>query len=193
MLPQALSCFLETTGYVSVSIVAEEDQTLLRPFADTELDIIEGPFSTSEQPIDHILVFEMISDKIVAAVRASHPLCGAEITAATFAEYPLISPNANGTMRGQNISAGFNNLKIVSNKYDSLRSLTLSTDAICMVPRAVFAVQFQSGDLAELVLPMSVEWKSALLVKRETHKTTLARHLVGLFEIVSREVNESLI
>ena len=31
----------------------------------------------------------------------------------------------------------------------------------------VFAAQLQSGDLVELPLPMSVEWKSALLVKRE--------------------------
>lgn len=39
---------------------------------------------------------------------------------------------------------------------------------------------------------MSVEWKSALLVKREIYTKPLARHLVGLFEIVAKEVNESL-
>ena len=61
-----------------------------------------------------------------------------------------------------------------------------------MGPRAVFAAQLQSGDLVELPLPMSVEWKSALLVKRETYTTPLARHPVGLFEIVVKEVNESL-
>ena len=48
MLPQVLSRFLETTGDVSMSIVAEDDQTLLRLFADAELDIIVGPFSASE-------------------------------------------------------------------------------------------------------------------------------------------------
>ena len=148
ILPQVLSRFLETTGDVSVSIVA--------------------------------------------VVRASHPLCEADITEATFTLYPLISPKAQGTVRGQNIPAGFNNLKIVSDNYDSLRSLTMSSDAICMGPRAVFAAQLQSGELIELPLPVSVEWKSALLVKRETYTTPLARHLVGLFEIVAREVNESL-
>lgn len=192
MLPQVLSRFLETTGDVSVSIVAEDDQTLLRLFADAELDIIVGPFSASEQSTDHIRGFEMVSDNIVAVVRASHPLYGADITEATFAQYPLIAPKAQGTVRGQNIPAAFNNLKIVSDNYDSLRSLTLSSDAICMGPRAVFAAQLQSGDLVELPLPMSVEWKSALLVKRETYTTPLARHLVGLFEIVAKEVNESL-
>ena len=40
---------------------------------------------------------------------------------------------------------------------------------------------------------MSVEWESALLVKRETYTTPLALHLVGLFEIVAKEVNESLV
>ena len=47
--------------------------------------------------------------------------------------------------------------------------------------------------MVELPLTMSAEWKSALLVKRETYITPLARHLVGLFEIVAKEVNESLI
>ena len=134
----------------------------------------------------------MVSVNIVVVVRASHPLCGAEITATTFAQYPLISPKAQGLVRGQNIPAGFNNLKIVSDNCDSLRSLTLSFDAICMGPRAIFAVKFQSGDLVELPLPMSVEFKSALLVKRKTYTTPLARHLFSLFEIVATEVNESL-
>ena len=44
MLPQVLSRFLETMSDVSVSIVAEEDQTWLRLFAVAELDIILGPF-----------------------------------------------------------------------------------------------------------------------------------------------------
>ena len=193
MLPQVLSRFLETTGDVSVSIVAEDDQTLLKLFADAELDIIVGPFSASEQSTDHIRGFEMVSDHIVAVVRASHPLCGEAITESALTQYPLISPKAQGTVRGQNIPASFNNLKIVSDNYDSLRSLTLSSDAICMGPRAVFAAQVQSGDLVELPLPLSIEWKSALLVKRETYTTPLARHMVGLFESVAKEVNKSLV
>ena len=193
MLPQVLSRFLETTGDVSVSIVAEDDQTLLKLFADAELDIIVGPFSASEQSTDHIRGFEMVSDHIVAVVRASHPLCGEAVTESALTQYPLISPKAQGTVRGQNIPAGFNNLKIVSDNYDSLRSLTLSSDAICMGPRAVFAAQVQSGDLVELPLPLSIEWKSALLVKRETYTTPLARHMVGLFESVAKEVNKSLV
>ena len=193
MLPQVLSRFLETTGEVSVSIVAEDDQTLLKLFADAELDIIVGPFSASEQSTDHIRGFEMVSDHIVAVVRASHPLCGEAITESALTQYPLISPKAQGTVRGQNIPASFNNLKIVSDNYDSLRSLTLSSDAICMGPRAVFAAQVQSGDLVELPLPLSIEWKSALLVKRETYTTPLARHMVGLFESVAKEVNKSLV
>ena len=193
MLPQVLSRFLETTGDVSVSIVAEDDQTLLKLFGDSELDIIVGPFSASEQSTDHVRGFEMVSDRIVAVVRASHPLCGEAITESALAQYPLISPKAQGTVRGQNIPAGFNNLKIVSDNYDSLRSLTLSSDAICMGPRAVFAAQIQSGDLVELPLPLSIEWKSALLVKRETYTTPLARHMVSLFESVAKEVNKSLV
>lgn len=193
MLPQVLSRFLETTGDVSVSIVAEDDQTLLKLFGDAELDIIVGPFSASEQSTDHVRGFEMVSDRIVAVVRASHPLCGEAITESALAQYPLISPKAQGTVRGQNIPSGFNNLKIVSDNYDSLRSLTLSSDAICMGPRAVFAAQVQSGDLVELPLPLSIEWKSALLVKRETYTTPLARHMVGLFESVAKEVNISLV
>ena len=193
MLPQVLSRFLETTGEVSVSIVAEDDQTLLKLFADAELDIIVGPFSASEQSTDHVRGFEMVSDHIVAVVRASHPLCDEPITEAALTQYPLVSPKAQGTVRGQNIPNRFNNLKIVSDNYDSLRSLTLASDAICMGPRAVFAAQIQSRDLVELPLPLSIEWKSALLVKRETYTTPLARHMVGLFESVAKEVNKSLV
>ena len=50
----------------------------------------------------------------------------------------------------------------------------------------MFAAQVQSGDLVELPLPLSIEWKSALLVKRETYTTPLARHMVGLFESVAK-------
>lgn len=192
MLPQVLSRFLETTGRVSVSIVAEDDQTLLKLFADAELDIIVGPFSASEQATDHVLGFEMVSDHITAVVRASHPLCDIEVTESALADYPLISPKAQGTVRGQDIPDGLNNLKIISDNYDSLKSLTLTSNAICMGPKAVFASQIQAGDLVELPLPISVEWKSALLVKRETYTTPLARHLVSLFEDAARAVNNSL-
>ena len=65
MLPQVLSRFLETTGDVSVSIVAVDDQILLRLFADAGLDIIVGPFSVSEQSNDHILGFAMVSDTLL--------------------------------------------------------------------------------------------------------------------------------
>lgn len=193
MLPQVLSRFLETTGDVSVSIVAEDDQTLLKLFNEAELDIIVGPFSASEQSTDHIRGFEMVSDRIVAVARASHPLFEVEVTQSEVAKYPLVSPKAQGTVRGENIPAEFNNLKIISDNYDSLRSLTLASDAICMGPKAVFAAQVQSGELVELPTPIATEWKSALLVKRETYTTPLARHMVGLFEIVAREVNESLV
>ena len=75
-LTQVLRCFLGTSGDVWVSIVAKDDQTLLKLFADTELDIVVGPFSASEQSTDHDRGFEMVSDNIVAVVRAAHPMCG---------------------------------------------------------------------------------------------------------------------
>lgn len=84
MLPQVLSRFLESTGDVSVPIVVKDDQTLLKLFADAELDIIVGPFSASEQSTDHICGFEMVSDNVVAVARAAHLLCGTEITEVTF-------------------------------------------------------------------------------------------------------------
>ena len=84
MLPQVLSRFLESTGDVSVPIVVKDDQTLLKLLADAELDINVGRFSASEQSTHHILGFEMVSDNIDATVRATHPLCGAEITEVTF-------------------------------------------------------------------------------------------------------------
>ena len=108
-LPRVLRRFLETTGDLSMSIVTEDDQTLLDLFVNAELDNIVGSFSASDQSTDHDRCFEMLSDNIVAVVRAAHSPCGKEITEATFTRYPLISPRAHRTVRGQNIPADFNN------------------------------------------------------------------------------------
>ena len=74
MLPQVLSRFLGTMGDVSVSIVVEDDQILLKLFVAAELDIIVGKFSISEQSTDRVRGFETVSDNIFAMVRAADPL-----------------------------------------------------------------------------------------------------------------------
>ena len=74
MLLQVLSRFMGTTGDVSVSIVVEDDQILLKLFVAAELDIIVGKFSISEQSTDRVRGFETVSDNIFAMVRAADPL-----------------------------------------------------------------------------------------------------------------------
>ena len=67
-----------------------------RLFADAELDIIVGPFSASEQSTDHIRGFEMVSDNIVAVVRASSTVRGIHY-GGDLCSIPVISPKAQGT------------------------------------------------------------------------------------------------
>lgn len=192
MLPQVLRRFMETTGDVSVSIVSEDDDTLLSLFEESKLDIIVGPFSAAAQLSDHVRTFAMISDRITAAVRADHPLLSRELELESISEYPIISPRAQGTVRDQRIPEAFDKLKVVSDNYDSLKSLTKVSDAICLGPSSVFTADIADEVLVELPLPLDIRWESALLVKRETYTTPLARLLVNLFEMIAADINRSL-
>ena len=66
MLPEVLKIFVETTGDVDLSIVTEDEETLLAMFRASELDIVVGPFLAAEQIRDHTMAIPMIKDTIIA-------------------------------------------------------------------------------------------------------------------------------
>ena len=57
----------------------------------------------------------------------------------------------------------------------------------------MFAAQLQSGDLVELPPPVSVSGRVRYWSNVKPPQYRFARHLVGLFDVVAKKVNESLI
>lgn len=183
MLPAVLKMFVESTGEVELSIVTEDEETLLSMFRASELDIIVGPFQAQEQKSERVMAIPMIQDTIIAVARPGHPFF--ESSTGNLEElihYSWVAPKAQGTVQRMGDHPIFSRMKILSDNYDILKKLTTSSDVVCAGPRAVFSHELAAGALREIPIPLDVTWESALLVKPETYSTPLARHLVSVFE-----------
>ena len=120
---------------------------------------------------------------IIAVARPSHPIFASSSNVEEdLMKYSWAAPKAQGTVQQVGDHPVFNRMKILSDNYDMLKKLTLSSDVLCAGPRAVFRSEIDAGRLREVDVPLDVTWESALLVKPETYATPLARHLVSLFE-----------
>ncbi len=183
LLPKILEQFIASTGNVELSIVTEDDETLLSMFDAAELDIIVGPFQIDMLDTDYLVAIPMISDSIIAVARASHPLFAeSSIELDALIQYSWAAPKPQGSTRMEIDHPIFNRMKLQSDNYDVLKKITLTSDLICAGPKAVFAEEIAAGQLREISAPLNVSWESALLIKPETYETPLARHLVSLFE-----------
>lgn len=183
LLPNVLAKFVESTNGPQISVVTEDDETLLEMFAASELDIIVGPFQAEDWQRVDIMSIPMIEDEIIAIARTNHPIFGKnKITEKQLLEYPLIAPKAQGTARDSQVTPIADALKVTSDNYDLLKKVTLTTDTICAGPRAVFQNEINGGQLRETGVALSISWKSALLVRPETYVTPLAHLVVSLFE-----------
>lgn len=183
MLPEVLKTFVESTGEVALSIVTENEETLLSMFRASELDIVVGPFEAQQQQGEHIVAIPMITDRVIAVARPDHPLFDAKtVEMEALIDYSWVAPKAQGTVQHIGDHPIFSRMKILSDNYDILKKLTISSDVVCAGPRAVFKEELDAGALTEIDLPLQVTWESALLVKPETYATPLARHLVAIFE-----------
>lgn len=183
MLPEVLRNFVETTGEVELFIVTEDEETLLTMFAASELDIIVGPFDAAKQAGEHIVALPMISDQIIAIARPLHPIFASDSNLeGALVKYSWVAPKAQGTVQQIGDHPVLSRMKILSDNYDILKKLTLSSDVICAGPRAVFKTELASKLLREVEVPLDIRWESALLIKPETYATPLARHLVSIFK-----------
>ena len=97
-------------------------------------------------------------------------------------KYSWVAPKAQGTVQQIGDHPVLSRMKILSDNYDILKKLTLSSDVICAGPRAVFKTELASELLREVEVPLDITWESALLIKPETYATPLARHLVTIFK-----------
>lgn len=191
LLPHVLPRFLDTTGDVQISIVTEDDDKLLALFNASEVDVIVGPFRASEWEKRDIVSISMVKDHVIAVARKGHPVFRSKRhDVSKLTAFPWAAPKAQGTARQAKGAQIIGDPKVVSDNYDLLKKLTLSSDAICAGPRAVFKEELASGLLRQLKVDLSIYWESALLVRPETLATRLAGHLVAMFKTVSGEVRE---
>lgn len=192
MLPDVLRNFVETTGEVELSIVTEDEETLLAMLAASKLDIIVGPFDIAKQAGDNILGLPMIRDQIIAVTSPHHPIFeSASDLEEAMLNYSWVAPKAQGTVQQAGDHPVLNRMKVLSDNYDILKKLTLSSDVICAGPRGVFKKEIEDQLLREIEMPLDITWESALLVKPETNATPLARHLVSIFEAATADYDST--
>ena len=192
MLPKVLESFTQSTGGVQLSIVTENDDTLLAMLDASELDVVVGPFRVDEHISDRMMAIPMIEDTIIAVVRQGHPILqGKPGEEADLLGYDWVSPKSQGTARVESDHPILKKMKVLSDNYNVLKNLTLHSDVICAGPSAIFREELQQGVLARLDFPPYVNWQSALLVRPETYATPLGKHLVSLFVSAKESNTES--
>ena len=187
LLPEVLARFIETTGSVAVSIVTEDDATLMRMFEASALDLIVGPFLAGDWKRRDLVSLPMIKDDIIAVARARHPIFGKKkLDQQMLAEFSWASPKRGGSARQERGGPRLPKPKILSDNYDLLKKLTLESDLLCAVPRSMFQDEIRKKRLKEVNISLRITWESALIIRTETMLAPLARHLVSLFESVSK-------
>lgn len=190
LLPDVLKRFTESTGDVTLSVVTEDDATLLSLFEKSSLDLIVGPFYAKEQKSKDLVVLPMIKDDIIAVARQHHPvLRNKKIDAHALSQYSWTAPKKQGAAKLAKGGPSLPGPKIHSDNYDLHKKLMLSTDMLCAAPRAVFKDEINRNLLKEVNVDLRITWESALIVRSETMLAPLARHLVSLFEEESKAAN----
>ena len=183
LLPQVLTRFAETTGDVTISVVTEDDATLLSLFDKSSLDLIVGPFRAAEQTANDLVTLPMIKDVIIAVARADHPLFRLKkIDAPALAQFPWTAPKKQGPAKLAKGGPSLPGPKIHADNYNLHKRLMLSSDMLCAAPRAVFKDEIKSKVLREVKVNLRIPWASMLIIRSETLLAPLARHLVSLFE-----------
>jgi DNA-binding transcriptional LysR family regulator len=186
LLPEVLEQFMEKTGQVRLSIITEDEDTLLSMLNASELDIIAGPFPSEKQDEGSLFSIPLISDQLIAVTRPDHPLSRSNpVSLDDLLEYSWVAPKPQGILQEIQGHPILQRMKIVSENYGILKTLTIRTDAVCAGPRAVFRDELKADKLVELEAELGLVWGSTLLTKHETYATPLARELVDTFQAVA--------
>lgn len=187
LLPQVLETFVQSTGQIRLSIITEDEDTLISMLDASEVDVIAGPFALREGEDDKLFSMPLISDQLIAVTRPEHPLSqSGPLNLESVLQFPWVAPKPQGILQEIQEHPILQRMKIVSENYGILKNLTKRTDAICAGPRAVFRDELAAGELTELRAELDLSWGSTLLTRHETYATPLARALVDTFlEIAS--------
>lgn len=183
LLPEVIAKFVAATGNVRLSIITGHADTLLRRLSNADLDIIAGPFRPGDHP--NLAAFPLITDTLVEVVRSQHPVIATK-QPQEIEQYPLASPEPQGSVTGGSVPETTLRKRIACENYPLLKNLTLNSDCVCRGPWYVFRDELKSGTLREIESKRPVRWESACLVRRESVETPLVKLLVDLLVDGSR-------
>ncbi len=186
LVPDALTRFVQTTGNIQVSVITEDDITLLRMFEASELDVVIGPFDVEEWNNKGVVTKRMVGDEIIAVARYDHPVFQYDVVDAEILErYPWAVPTTQGHIQRRQDAVEPFEPKVTADNYDLLRRITIRMDTICAGPRAIFRGDLEGKILREIKVDLGLYWESTLFVRPVSLATPLVKHLVTLCEDVA--------
>lgn len=183
LLPEVLAKFVTATGNVRLSVVTEHADTLLAGLYNADLDVIAGPFNTTDYA--DLMAFSLIQDDLVTVARAKHPIftTGQALDVDSF---PFAAPAPQGNLSAGRARQEPARKRIASENYPLLKNLTLNSDCLCTGPWYVFRDELENGTLREIDDQRPVKWTSTCLVRPESIETPLVKMVVHLLVDGSR-------
>lgn len=189
LIPDVLTRFVQMTGDIQVTVVTEDDKTLLSMFEDSELDIVIGPFHVEPWQAKGIVTKPLIGDPIIAVARYDHPIFQHDtIDQDILHRYPWAIPKTEGSIQRQREGIVLPTPKVVADNYDLLRRISIRLDTLCGGPRAIFKNDIENRILREVDADLGIFWQSTLLVRPESLATPLVNQLVTLCEDVAEGI-----
>lgn len=186
LIPEVLTRFVRATGDIKISVVTEDDKTLLSMFDNSELDVIIGPFHSDPWKAKGIVTKPLIGEPIIAVARYDHPIFRYDIIDQEILQaYPWAIPKTEGSIKRPDEDLIRPLAKVSADNYDLLRRITIRLDTLCAGPRAIFKHDIEQKTLREVDADLGIYWQSSLFVRPETLATPLVAHLVSLCEEVA--------
>ena len=161
LLPEVLSNFLNLTRGAQITVVTEDDRSLIEQFASSELDVIVGPFEASDTGIDELIEVNMLSEPLIAVTCQEHPLVElGDISIETAVNYQWVAPRPTANNNDATALTIPPSVKLFSDNSPLLIRAALVADLICVGPRIVLAAELSSGALKPLPLDPGMHWQS---------------------------------
>lgn len=182
MMPDVLGRFIDTTGSAEISVVTEDDQSLLAMLDASDLDIVIGPFPIDYGEAGQYAGRPMIGDRIIAVARPQHPIFSARNPSLT--DYPMAIPKTQGSLLQTGPTETLGAARVSIDNYELLKHMTAHHDLICGGPEAIFHNEIRQGHMQQIDIDLGLYWQSVMLVRHESLNTPIVAHFVHLCETV---------
>ncbi|MEL6571220.1 MAG: pca operon transcription factor PcaQ [Pseudomonadota bacterium] len=155
LMPSASLAFREAFPTCLLRVSTGPNWLLMSQLREGSLDLVVGRMGPAKV-MEGLSFQPLYSEKIIAIVRPSHPLCNIADAAARLSEYPIIVPPSGAVISHQvqamltrhSIPVGTQAFETVSLAFG--RGLVQRSNAIWFISRGVVAAELAEGSLAEL-------------------------------------------